>query len=75
MDDLLSINRRQTDFQREGRIEGKFTVFSGSHLSQKFSSLFTRVHLKKKMKCYLWIPLSKCMLSFKGFRVFLANGN
>lgn len=72
MDDLLSINRRQTDLQREGRMEGKFTVFSGSNLSQKVSRPLC---LKKKMKRHLWLIVSKCMISFEGLKIFLSNGN
>jgi len=36
VDDLLSINRRQTDLQREGRMERIFTTFWGSHLSPEY---------------------------------------
>lgn len=72
---LLPINRRQTDLQREGRMKGKFTVFSGSNQSQKVSRPFTRICLKKKMKRHLWLIVSKCMISFEGFKIFLSNGN
>lgn len=73
VDDLPSVNRRQTGLQKEVRTEGKFIVFSGSHISQKIIMPFTRTCSKQKLKRHPWFLVSKCTLSFEELKIFLAK--
>lgn len=69
----FTLYKQKTNWSPERRKNGnKFTVFSGSNLSQKVSMPLC---LKKKMKRHLWLVVSKCIISFEGFKIFLSNGN
>lgn len=69
----LTLYKQKTKWSPERRKNGnKFTVFSRSNLSQKVSRPLC---LKKKMKRHLWLIVSKCIMSFEGFKFFFSNGN
>lgn len=64
----LTLYKQKTKWSPEKRKNGnKFTVFSRSNLSQKVSRPLC---LKKKMKRHLWLIVSKCIMSFEGFKIF-----
>lgn len=69
----FTLYKQKTNWSPGGRKNGnKFTVFSGSSLSQKVSRPLC---LKKKMKRQLWLIVFKCIISFEVFKIFLSNGN